>query len=191
MAARRFGEMARPDHHGRMLPDTFQTARLILRPITPADAGPIFDGYAQDPEVTRFLTWRPHTSIEQTRAYIAHCTATTSSRTYVLVGHHDGTLHGAFDLRQAGGGSLGFGYVLTRSSWGHGLMTEALTAVTLWALGQPGVWRIGDVCDAENLASARVMEKAGLSREGLLRRWACHPNVSDEPRDCIVFAKVR
>lgn len=183
--------MASTAHHGDMFPDTFQTARLILRPITPADAGPIFDGYAQDPEVTRFLTWRPHTSIEQTRAYIAHCTAATSSRTYVLVGRHDGTPHGAFGLRQAGGGSLGFGYVLARSSWGHGLMTEALTAVTLWALGQPGVWRIGDVCDAENLASARVMEKAGLSREGVLRRWACHPNVSNEPRDCIVFAKVR
>jgi len=43
-----------------MFPDGFRTARLALRPIAPQDAGPIFDTYAQDPEVTRFLTWRPH-----------------------------------------------------------------------------------------------------------------------------------
>jgi [ribosomal protein S5]-alanine N-acetyltransferase len=43
----------------------------------------------------------------------------------------------------------------------------------------------------ENLASARVMEKAGMTREGLLRRWIIHPNVSDEPRSCFSFAKVR
>jgi hypothetical protein len=45
-----------------MLPDTFHTARLKLRLITPEDAGPIFDGYAQDTTVTRFVIWRPHRS---------------------------------------------------------------------------------------------------------------------------------
>ena len=43
-----------------MLPDRFGTERLILRPIEAADAGAIFTGYAQDPEVVRFLTFRPH-----------------------------------------------------------------------------------------------------------------------------------
>jgi [ribosomal protein S5]-alanine N-acetyltransferase len=56
---------------------------------------------------------------------------------------------------------------------------------------QPDVWRIGDVCDVENVGSARVMEKAGLTREGLLRRWMMHPNVSDAPRDCFIYARVR
>jgi ribosomal-protein-alanine N-acetyltransferase len=70
-------------------------------------------------------------------------------------------------------------------------MTEALTVAAEWALSQPGIWRIGDVCDTENGASARVMENAGLLREGLLRRWAVHPNISDVPRDCFIFSKVR
>jgi hypothetical protein len=35
------------------------------------------------------------------------------------------------------------------------------------------------------------MEKAGLGREGLLRRWSVHPNLGDEPRDCLSFARVR
>src|ERR1700730_12156400 len=43
-----------------MLPETFQTARLILRPIALEDVGPIFDSYAQDAVVTRFVIWRPH-----------------------------------------------------------------------------------------------------------------------------------
>ena len=70
-------------------------------------------------------------------------------------------------------------------------MTEALTEVVNWALQQPSVWRVGDVVDVDNVASARVMEKAGLEREGLLRRWGSHPNVGDAPRDCLSYAKVR
>lgn len=190
-AALAMAERPRPWQPDGMFPDGFQTARLLLRPIAPADAGPIFDGYAQDLGVTRFLTWRPHTHIEQTREYIARCMEAASSRTYVLVGRGGEEVIGAFDLRQHGPHRCGYGYVLARSAWGRGLMTEALTEVADWALRQAGVWRIGDVCDVENLASARVMEKAGLTREGMLRRWTLLPNVSDAPRDCISFAKVR
>jgi [ribosomal protein S5]-alanine N-acetyltransferase len=123
-----------------MFPNAFQTRRLILRPIAAADAGPIFDGYAQDPDVTRFLTWRPHTRIEQTRAYIARCIEAESARTYVLIERSNGKLVGAFDLRNAGPSRLGYGYVLARSAWGQGLMTEALTEIVSWALNQPAIW---------------------------------------------------
>lgn len=174
-----------------MLPNAFETARLILRPIEPADARSIFDGYTQDPDVTRFLTWRPHTRIEQTESYIARCMEAAASRTYVLADRSGGRLLGAFDLRQSGPFRLGYGYVLARSFWGQGLMTEALTEVARWALSQPNIWRIGDVCDVENVAAARVMEKAGLTCEGVARRWAMHPNLSEEPRDCFSYAKVR
>ena len=53
------------------------------------------------------------------------------------------------------------------------------------------IWRIGAGCDVENLGSARVMERAGLTREGVLRRWIIHPNISSEPRDWLSYAKVR
>jgi [ribosomal protein S5]-alanine N-acetyltransferase len=174
-----------------MFPTIFQTARLILRPIAAADAQPIFDGYAQDPDVTRFLSWRPHARIEETKAYVQRCIEAEAARTYVLTERSNGKLVGAFDLRNAGQFRLGYGYVLAQPSWGRGLMTEALTDVVSWALSQPGIWRIGDVCDVENRPSARVMEKAGLTCEGVARRWAMHPNVSDEPRDCFSYAKVR
>ena len=70
-------------------------------------------------------------------------------------------------------------------------MTEALRAAVGWALAAPGVYRVGAVCDVDNPGSARVMEKAGLTREGLLRRWMVHPNVSDEPRDCFIYGRAR
>jgi len=176
-----------------MLPDEFRTARLIIRPIASEDGGAIFDEYAQDTVVTRFLMWRPHGSREETDTYIAGCLATpvTIARTYVLTGKEEGAIRGAFDLRWMAPHRLEFGYVLARRWWGLGLMTEALTEIVRWALSQDGVYRIGAVCDVENIGSARVMEKAGLSREGLLRRWLMHPNIGDEPRDCYIYAITR
>jgi ribosomal-protein-alanine N-acetyltransferase len=176
-----------------MLPDRFLTMLLVLRPIAAADAGAIFARYAQDAAVTRFLTWRPHRSRVETDAYVAHCLATPPdvARTYVVTDRQDDAVRGAFDLRCAEGHRLEFGYVLARACWGQGLMTEVLTEVAGWALAQPAVFRIGAVCDVENVASARVMEKAGLVREGTLRRWLVHPNIGDEPRDCFVYARAR
>jgi len=174
-----------------MFPEGFQTQRLLLRPVGLADVRPIFDSYAQDPEVSRYLTWRPHAAIEETETYVKACLAATTYRTYVLVQRTSDVAIGAFDVRHSGPARLGYGYVLARAFWGQGLMTEALAEIVDWALRQPSIWLIGDVCDFENVASARVMEKVGLEREGILRRWGMHPNLSDVPRDCFSYAKVR
>ena len=98
---------------------------------------------------------------------------------------------GAFDLRRAGKARLECGYALAQMCWGQGLMTEALTEIAGWALRQPLIWRIGAFADVENIGSIRVMEKSGFAREGVLRRWLLHPNVSDGPRDCVSFALTR
>ena len=176
-----------------MLPDRFETPRLILRPIAADDASAVFTAYAQDPEVVRFLIWYPHPSIADTEAYIARCIAAPPDRerTYAVLGRADGTLLGAFALRRPDPYRLDCGYVLARPFWGRGLTTEVLTAAAQWAMRQDGIWRIGAICDVENRASARVMEKSGLQREGILRRWIIHPNVSAEPRDCFSYAMVR
>jgi len=83
------------------------------------------------------------------------------------------------------------GYVLTRLHWGKGYMTEALRGLVDWALKQQHIYRIWAVCDVDNIASARVMEKAGMQREGILRRWSVHPNLSPEPRDSYCYAIVK
>ena len=176
-----------------MLPDTFDTARLLLRPIAVEDAEVIFDTYAQDKEVARYVMWRSHNHLGETHAYIARCVGTPHEveRTYVLVGNDDNVVRGTFALRQPGANRLDCGYVLARHWWGQGLMTEVLSEVSAWALRQPSIFRIGAVCDVDNVGSARVLEKSGFAQEGVLRRWLVHPNISDEPRDCYSYARVR
>jgi len=89
------------------------------------------------------------------------------------------------------GHKVELGYVLARKFWRQGYMTEAVRAVVSWAIKDADVYRVWAVCDIENVASARVMEKAGMQREGILRRWSMHPNRSDEPRDCYCYAKTK
>ena len=176
-----------------MLPESFRTERLFLRPIAMTDAPQIFAAYARNPEVTQFLIWRPNMTRRDIEAYIRSCLETPPhrARTYVLQGRKDSVIRGGLDLRQPDKHRLEFGYVLARAWWGKGLMTEALTEIVGWALSQPSIYRIGAVCDVENIGSARVMEKAGLVREGLLRRYLIHPGMGKEPRDCFSYARVR
>jgi RimJ/RimL family protein N-acetyltransferase len=83
------------------------------------------------------------------------------------------------------------GYVLARQFWGNGYMTEALKTIIDWAFDQNDIYRVWAVCDIENTASARVMVKAGLEKEGILRRWVILPNFGEKPRDCFCFSIVR
>ncbi len=70
-------------------------------------------------------------------------------------------------------------------------MTEAATALAEWCLGQHEIFRVWAVCDTENTGSARVLEKSHFQREGLLRRWAVHPNKSPQPQDVYVYGRVQ
>ena len=70
-------------------------------------------------------------------------------------------------------------------------MPEALSYLVNWSMDQPEIFRAWAFCDVENPASARVMEKAGMTREGVLRRWHVCPSIGPEPRNCIVCAKVK
>lgn len=176
-----------------MLPDSLTTERLRLRPVEASDASAIFDGYARDAEVTRHLVWRPHRTVADTEAYLDVCRAMPpgAERVYAILSRGGGLLMGCLHLRRPAPHRVEVGYVLARRFWGGGLMTEALRAAVDWAMAQPDLFRVGATCDVDNLASARVMEKAGLVREGVLRRWIVHPNVSHEPRDCFSYARVR
>ena len=176
-----------------MLPEPIDTKRLLLRRPLPEDADAIFEAYAQDREVTRYLVWRPHTAVETTREFIAHCLRRWESEKafpYVITRKGDGELLGMIELRP-NGHRAEFGFVLARRFWGQGVMAEAASALVAIALAQPSIFRVEATCDVENRRSARVLEKAGFSREGLLRRNIIHPNISPEPRDSLLCAITR
>ena len=55
-------------------PEIFTTERLRLRPPSVSDAETVYNTYATDTEVTRYLMWQPHKSIEETRAFLKRIT---------------------------------------------------------------------------------------------------------------------
>jgi RimJ/RimL family protein N-acetyltransferase len=80
------------------------------------------------------------------------------------------------------------GYVLAKEYSRQGIMTEAARCVVDYALAQPALYRVQAFCDVDNVGSARTLERIGMRREGILRRYIIHPAVSNEPRDCFLYA---
>ncbi len=171
-------------------PDILETERLRLRKPAVQDAEEIFRKYAQDAVVTKYLTWRPNRDVQETRDFLAACLRAWDegkSFHWVIEQKADHELLGMITAR-VDDQKWELGYVLARSYWGKSYMTEALKRLVDWALKQQEIYRVWSVCDVDNLASARVMEKAGMQREGILRRWSMHPTISDEPRDSYCYS---
>jgi len=177
-----------------IMPTTIKTARLVLRVPRPEDAAIIFTAYAQDAEVCRYLVWSPHKSIVETKDFLQRVISAWGTRTrfpYVITRGEDGQLLGMIEVRLYDY-KADVGYVLAREFWSKGYVSEALCSVIDVTFALDRVYRVGALCDVDNTASARVMEKAGMVYEGTLRRYSLHPNVNaDEPRDVRVYAKTR
>jgi RimJ/RimL family protein N-acetyltransferase len=178
-----------PANHPIMpLPNQLETERLLLRRPELTDAEAVFARYGSDPEVTRYLRWRPSQSADETRAALADLTQHEFA--WLIFRHMDGLLLGSIGVRGTAP-SLTLGYCLARDAWGSGYATEAVRAVLAAAFEDPAVFRVQATCAPANTASLRVLKKAGLSREGTLRRHSMLPNVSDVPHDVHIYAIIR
>lgn len=175
-------------------PETFTTARLTARRPRPEDAPAVFAAYASDPEATRYLAWKPYAAVEPLAEFLrgrqGGWEAGDGHYAYLLCPRGTDTPIGSIGVFIDGPKAM-FGYVLGRAYWGRGYAAEALTYLVDWVAAEPRLRRAWAYCAAENHSSARVMEKAGLEREGLLRRWQVFPNLGPEPRDCLFYAKVK
>lgn len=177
------------------------TERLRLRAPQPGDEQAAFDGWARDPDVLRFLGWRPHAAVADTRAQLDWDQARWLKRsawTWLLLPrdvHGAPTPIGMVQLvpQQLDGPPhhLRLGYLLARPAWGQGWMREALTAVLDETGAHPSVARVDALCDLDNPASIGLLQTLGFAQEGVLRRHTRHPNVSDSPRDVAVLARIR
>ena len=151
-----------------------ETGRLLLRKMRLDDAEAMF-AYASDPEVTRYVLFDTHSSIEDSREFLRFATE----------GYERGDFGGWGLLLKDSGAFIGtcgldagyapeharaeLGYVLAREHWGRSLMPEAVRAVIRFGFVRAKLNRIEARCIAENVASARVMEKVGMTYEGTLR----------------------
>ena len=160
----------------RILKDlpTLETERLILRKMTPADAEAVF-AYASDPEVTHYVIWDTHRTIEDSESFLRSTVEryeNAEAADWGIVCKENGRFVGGcgiveWDLDHA---RAEMGYVLSREYWGQGLMPEAVRAMISFGFERMGLNRIEARCMVENVASARVMEKAGMTYKGTLRQ---------------------
>ena len=172
------------------MPERIETERLVLRMPRLDDASAIFEGWAQDQEVTRYLTWRPHVRLEQTQEFVRSCLDAWERETrfpYMITLKDTREVIGMIDPRIEGP-KMGIGYGAAHAHWGKGYIPEATRAIIAWAFRQPSIYRVYATTDVDNVASQRVLEKVGMHCEGILRKYILHPNISDVPRDSYMYA---
>lgn len=161
---------------GAMYPVRLNGRLVIVREGDVRDL-PAMHEYASDPEVTRYMTWEPNSTIEQTRAVLSQQTdeaRNTPRDDYQLTIALAPTDELAGRIRLTVTSSdhrlADVGYVLRRRYWGKGYATEALLLLVDFAFRALSLHRLEATCDPENTGSWRVLEKAGFKREGHLRR---------------------
>lgn len=169
-----------------------QTARLRLRPFAPGDAGDLY-ALQSNPRVLRYWDAPPWTDPARAEAFLAACRqmeAEGSGARFAIDTASDDAFIGwcAMFRWNPGYRSLGIGYCLNESAWGHGYATEAVHAMLQWAFGTLDLNRVDAELDTRNAASARVLEKLGFQREGR-RREDCI--VSGEVSDSWIYGLLR
>ena len=152
-----------------------ETERLVLRRFAIADAEAMFQNWASDGEVTKYLTWPAHDRVEVSRTVLKDWVAAYPNADYyqwaiVLKENGDrpigsiGAVHLNNDVSL-----VQIGYCLGRPWWHKGLMSEALRAVMDFFFQNVGVNRIESRHDPRNPHSGMVMQKCGMKYEGTLR----------------------
>jgi [ribosomal protein S5]-alanine N-acetyltransferase len=161
-----------------------ETKRLILRKITKEDVPSVF-AYASNSLVSQYVMWNTHKSLADSAAFV----------TYVLNQYHNGQVAPwAIELKENGEmigtvdfvwwkpnhRSAEFGYVLSPLYWKQGIMTEAVKALIDFGFTKMDLNRIQARCYVENVASERIMQKAGLQFEGIMRQAVIVKNVKQD-----------
>ena len=147
-----------------------ETERLVLRRLTEADVDNLF-ALDSDPAVMRFLTGgrpTPRDVIEQEilprflRYYERY---NERFGAWAAIEKATGDFLGWFSFKPPEGSSpheVELGYRLRQSAWGMGYGTEGAQALIRKGFAELGVQRVFATTYQDNLASRRVMEKAGL-----------------------------
>ncbi len=171
--------MIEPDHKEKAMEHCgtirIETERLVLRRFSACDAQAMYENWASDPEVTRYLTWPVHANSEVTKEVLEGWVSSYTKDDYY---------QWAIVLKENGNDPIGsisavhlnddvmlvhIGYCIGRAWWHKGIMTEALKAVMDFFFDQVGVNRIECRHDPRNAHSGMVMKKCGMKYEGTMR----------------------
>ena len=155
---------------------TMETHRLILRPFREGDAPAMFRNWAHDSVVTEYLTWEPHASEHVTEALVERWARETAEDPSVYqwaielksIGEVIGSLSAMHVDEQTQ--SVELGWCIGRRWWGQGIMPEAGSAVISYLFSEVELNRVAAKHDTRNAKSGRVMQKIGMTQEGVLRQ---------------------
>lgn len=148
---------------------------MILRQFILADAEAMFRNWANDSEVTKYLTWPPHGKLEITQMVLTD---------WVKSYEKDDYYHWAIALKENGDEPIGsllaqcddriekahIGYCIGKAWWRKGIMSESLQAVMDFLFDEVGCNRVDSRHDANNPNSGKVMAKCGMKLEAITRQ---------------------
>lgn len=151
-----------------------ETPRLILRQARMEDAESMFYNWANDKEVTKYLTWPPHSNIEVTQKVLESWVESYEKEDYyqwMIVLKEINEPIGSIMVSTVGRAqSAHVGYCIGRKWWRQGIMSEAFKRVIEFLLDEVGYHRIESMHDSNNPNSGKVMAKCGMKYEGTLRK---------------------
>ena len=150
-----------------------RTSRLVLRRVAEGDAEIMYRNWASDDDVTRFLTWPSHESVEVSKMIVADWIANYIRDDFYLWGiEYEGELVGSISVVSQSDRieKAEIGYCMGKNWWHRGIMSEALAAVMDYLFTEVGMQRIESRHDPRNPHSGGVMLKCGMKFEGIRRR---------------------
>jgi RimJ/RimL family protein N-acetyltransferase len=169
---------------------------VTLRPWRPEDAPAVTAAIGGDSEIARWLDQVPQPyGLDEARAYVANCRRAWDEGTgasFAVLDSTDGSVLGSVGIRLADlpAGVAEAGYWTAREARGRGVATQALRLASRWLFRETEVERLQLRADALNVPSQRVAEKAGFTREGVLRSLHYNPRVGRRV-DFVMFSLLR
>lgn len=151
-----------------------KTERLYLRRFTVSDAQTMFDNWANDERVTKYLSWSPHGTVELTKQLLeVWCAAYERPETYNWAIEYNGKIIGSISVVRISNKSeyADIGYCIGFDYWNKGITTEAAKAVIDYLFTEVGVNRVGISHAVKNPASGKVAQKCGLTFEGTKKEY--------------------
>ena len=152
---------------------TIVTERLILRRFCLEDARAMYDNWASDDEVTKYLSWPTHTNIEITQWVMNDWVSSYEKEDFYLWAiEFEGQPIGSVSVVGKDDDTLKahIGYCIGKAWWHKGIMSEALKAVMEYLFDHVGMNRVEACYDPNDPNSGRVMAKCGMKYEGTHRQ---------------------